>query len=143
VPILCTKGLAGGKWRRQGAGVWGRLRKFVTLFVIDTYLFHDIIPIEVILTPIVTKQEYVKARLNENGRIVIPAAMRKQMGLKTGDAVLMTLEDGVLRIESHRARIRKIQEEFKQFARPGVLVSDELVADRREEARQEMEEWLG
>ena len=85
----------------------------------------------------------VKARLNENGRIVIPAAIREQMGLKPGDCVLMRLENGVLKIESHLARIRKIQEEFKKYAKPGVLTSDELIADRREEARREMEEWLG
>jgi hypothetical protein len=55
----------------------------------------------------------------------------------------MTLENGVLKIESHRARIRKIQSEFEQFAKPGVLASDQLIADRREEARLEMEDWLG
>jgi ABC-type sugar transport system substrate-binding protein len=62
------------------------------------------------------------------------------MGLKPGDVVVMSLEDGVLRIESQLARIR---EEFKKFATPGTLASDELIADRREEARREMEEWLG
>ena len=86
----------------------------------------------------------VKARINENGRIVIPASIRKKMGIKPGESVLMRLgEDGVLRIESHMARVRGIQEEFKKFARPGVVMSDELIADRREEAHHEMEEWLG
>jgi len=91
---------------------------------------------------VITK-ENVSARLNENGRIVIPVAIRKQMGLKPGDNVRMRLEDGVLKIESQLARIRKIQEEFKKYAKPGVLMSNELIADRREEARREMEEWLG
>ncbi len=54
----------------------------------------------------------------------------------------MSLEDGVLRIESHLSRIRRIQEEFKKFATPGTLASDELIAERREEARREMEESL-
>ena len=52
----------------------------------------------------------------------------------------MDAEDGVLRIESYPARIRRIQQEFSQFARPGVLASDELIAERREEARREEEE---
>jgi hypothetical protein len=65
------------------------------------------------------------------------------MGLETGDAVVMTLEEGVLRIESQRTKIRQIQEDFKKFAKPGSRASDELVADRREEASREMEEWLG
>lgn len=85
-----------------------------------------------------------KARINENGRIVIPAEIRAKMDLKPGDFVLMKLdEDGVLRIESHMARIRRIQEELRPYSKPGVLMSDELIADRREEARREMEEWLG
>lgn len=87
--------------------------------------------------------ESVITKINDNGRIVVPVDIRKSMGLKAGDAVVMTLENGVLRIESHEAKIRKIQEDFRKFAKPGILASDELIADRREEARQDMEEWLG
>ncbi|MGO8932498.1 MAG: AbrB/MazE/SpoVT family DNA-binding domain-containing protein [Terracidiphilus sp.] len=89
-----------------------------------------------------TKQQSVTSRVNDNGRIVIPANIRKSMGLRPGDVVVMSLEDGVLRIESHLSRIRRIQEEFKKFATPGTLASDELIAERREEARREMEESL-
>jgi AbrB family looped-hinge helix DNA binding protein len=81
-----------------------------------------------------------KARLNDNGRIVIPAAIRKEMGIAPGDTLLMDVEDGVLRIESYPARIRRIQREIAPFAKPGILASDELIAERREEARREEEE---
>jgi len=83
------------------------------------------------------------AKVNENGRILIPVAIREQMGVKPGDSVVLTLEGGVLRVESHRSIIRKIQEEFKQYRKPGVLASDELIAERREEARREREQGLG
>jgi AbrB family looped-hinge helix DNA binding protein len=85
----------------------------------------------------------VKTRINEQGRIVIPAEIRRKMDIKPGETILMSLEDGILKIESHRARIRRIQEEFKKYAKPGLLASDELIAARREEARREMEEALG
>jgi AbrB family looped-hinge helix DNA binding protein len=92
----------------------------------------------------VTNVVEAQARINENGRIVIPAEIRARMELKPGDAVLMKLdEDGVLRIESHMARIRRIQDEMKKFGKPGALMSDELIAERREEGRREMEDWLG
>ena len=91
----------------------------------------------------VTKEQSVKSRINDNGRIVIPAAIRKSMGLKPGDVVVMTFENGVLRIESQLDKIRRIQAEFKKFANPVSRASDELIAERREEARREMEEWLG
>jgi len=100
--------------------------------------------LEVIMSPTVTDLPFVYGKVNENGRIVIPAALREKMGVKPGDSVLMEVEEGVLRVESHRARIRRIQEEFKRFApTDGTLVSDQLIAERREEARREMEEALG
>jgi AbrB family looped-hinge helix DNA binding protein len=82
-----------------------------------------------------------KARLNDNGRIVIPAAIRQEMGFAPGDTLLMDVEDGVLRIESYPARIRRVQQEFAKYVKPGVLASDELIAERREEARREEEEF--
>jgi AbrB family looped-hinge helix DNA binding protein len=93
------------------------------------------------MAPTVTKPSFVRCKINQNGRIVIPAAIRQEMGLKAGESLLMEVEDGVLRIESHRARIRRIQEEFKKIIPPGeMLMSDELIAERREEARREEEE---
>jgi AbrB family looped-hinge helix DNA binding protein len=92
------------------------------------------------MATVVTEPRFVYGKINQNGRIVIPAALRRQMGIKAGESVLMEVEDGVLRMESHRARIRRIQQEFAQYIRPGVLASDELIAERREEARREEEE---
>lgn len=83
---------------------------------------------------------HAKAPLSPNGRIVIPAAIRQELGFAPGDTLLMDVEDGVLRIESYMARIRRIQREVAQYIRPGILASDELIAERREEARREEEE---
>lgn len=85
----------------------------------------------------------IQARINENGRIVIPFRMRRAMGLETGDSVVLTVEDGVLRIEAHQAKVRRIQDELKRFAKPGARASEELAEERREESRIEREEWLG
>jgi len=87
-----------------------------------------------------TKPTAVKTKINRNGRIVIPAVIREELGIAPGDTLLLDVEDGVLRIESHRARIRRIQREAAKYARPGVLASDELIAERREEFRREEEE---
>lgn len=85
----------------------------------------------------------IEARINGNGRIVIPAVIRKGMGLKLGDSVVMSLEDGVLRIEPSSPKILRIQAELKPFANSASLASDELIAEGREQARRETEEWLG
>jgi len=82
-----------------------------------------------------------KTRLSPNGRIVIPAAIRQELGVKSGDTLLMDVEDGVLRIESYPTLIARIQREFAQYIPPGVSLADELIAERREEARREEEEF--
>ena len=82
-----------------------------------------------------------KAKLSSNGRIVIPAAIREQMGARPGEELYMNLEDGVLKIETYPARIARIQRELAPYRIPGVLASDELIAERREEARREEEEF--
>jgi AbrB family looped-hinge helix DNA binding protein len=91
----------------------------------------------------VTGQKNVRSKLNDNGRIVIPAEIRSKMGIKPGDTLFLTLEGDVLKVESQMARIRRIQESMRALIPGDRLLSDELIADRREEARREMEEWLG
>jgi AbrB family looped-hinge helix DNA binding protein len=85
----------------------------------------------------------IHGRINQNGRIVVPAVMRKAMGLKLGDSVVMSFEDGVLRIEPQKARVRRIQQSLRQLVPADRVLSDELIAERREEAGREIEEWLG
>lgn len=74
------------------------------------------------------------ARLAENGRIVVPARMRKALGLDKGDAVWLELVDGELRVRPARSALRRIQLQLKPFSAEGRPVSEELVADRRIEA---------
>jgi AbrB family looped-hinge helix DNA binding protein len=91
----------------------------------------------------VTDEGVVTARLSDNGRIVIPAEIRQKLELSPGDTVLLSVEGYVLKIEPQRERIRRIQQSMRQFLPPDRVLSDELIADRREEARRETEEWLG
>jgi AbrB family looped-hinge helix DNA binding protein len=84
-----------------------------------------------------------KVRLNGSGRVVIPAEIRREMGLRAGDTLLMSVEGDVLKIESYRARVRRVQESLAKYIPPGRSLADELIAERREEARREMEEELG
>lgn len=79
-------------------------------------------------------------RISANGRIVIPAAMREKLGLKANDSVVLILEDNAIKLITYEENIRQIQQYFKQFAKPGVLWSEELIAERREEARREQAE---
>lgn len=78
-----------------------------------------------------------KTRLGSGGRLVIPAAIRRELGLEEGDAVVMRVEDGELRIVSYKEVLRRVQEHARQYVRPGESVVDEFIADRRAEAARE------
>jgi AbrB family looped-hinge helix DNA binding protein len=80
-----------------------------------------------------------KARVNDNGRVVIPAAYRKVLGIKAGDEVILRVEDDELRITTMQRRIENAQKRIRRYVKPGVSLVDELIAERREAARRERE----
>lgn len=83
------------------------------------------------------KPQTIRARINENGRIVIPAALREAAGLKRGDEVILWLENGEVRITTAAKRARRAQQLVRNYIPEGVGLADELIADRRREAARE------
>jgi AbrB family looped-hinge helix DNA binding protein len=77
------------------------------------------------------------ARLGEGGRLVIPAEYRKALGLHTGDEVMLLLEEGAVRIQTPQEAIRRAQAIVRSYIPGDESLSDELIADRRREARDE------
>jgi AbrB family looped-hinge helix DNA binding protein len=78
-----------------------------------------------------------RTRLNENGRLVIPASYRKALGIKAGDEVILRLEDDELRITTMKHKIERARRRIRQYVKPGVSLVDELIAERREAAKRE------
>ena len=79
----------------------------------------------------------MRATIGEGGRLVIPAAVRKAMGIEPGDEVSLTLEDAELRIISTRKAIERAQALVRKYVLEGVSLVDELIRERREEASRE------
>lgn len=84
-----------------------------------------------------SKPQAVRLRLNENGRIVIPASIREAVGLKRGQEVILWAEKGEVRISTAAKRIQRAQELVRKYVPEGVSLSDELIAERRREAASE------
>ena len=82
---------------------------------------------------------HVRLKIDGAGRIVIPAEMRAAMMVRPGDTVTAEVVDGEFRIVSPRVAIRQAQELARKLIPPGVNLVDELIADRRAEARREAE----
>jgi AbrB family looped-hinge helix DNA binding protein len=82
-------------------------------------------------------ENQAKLRINENGRVVIPAFFRKALGVNPGDEVLLRLEDDELRITTMKLRISRAQRQVRKYVKPGASLVDELIAERREAAKRE------
>jgi AbrB family looped-hinge helix DNA binding protein len=78
----------------------------------------------------------VRAKLSKEGRLLIPAEFRKELGIKPGDEVAMSIRDGALHVTTHEIALAKLREMFKNG--PSV---DEFLEWRREEARLEEEKY--
>jgi AbrB family looped-hinge helix DNA binding protein len=78
-----------------------------------------------------------RMRVNENGRVVIPASFRKRLGIRIGDEVVLQLEDDELRIITLKCNIERAQRLVRKHVKPGTSLVDELIAERREAARNE------
>ena len=78
-----------------------------------------------------------RGRLVSGGRLQIPARVRRELGLKDGDTVLIEAVEGELRVRPYRAAVARAQQIVRKYIPEGVSLSDELIADRREEAERE------
>jgi AbrB family looped-hinge helix DNA binding protein len=69
--------------------------------------------------------------------VVIPASYRKALGISVGDEVLLRIEDDELRITTLKRRRERARRLVRKHVRPGTSLVDELIAERREAARNE------
>lgn len=78
-----------------------------------------------------------RLRVNQNGRVVIPASFRRALGIRAGDELVLRIEDDELRITTLKRRIKQAQHLVRKRVKPGKSLVDELIADRRKAARNE------
>ena len=87
-----------------------------------------------------SQTENYSLQLGERGRVVLPAPVRKRLKLNPGDRlVLIVDESGEMRLASLKRQIDKCMGMFADIS-PERILSEELIAERREEARRENEE---
>jgi AbrB family looped-hinge helix DNA binding protein len=79
----------------------------------------------------------IRVRVNGNWQVVIPASFRKRLGIRIGDEVVLQIEDDELRIITLKRDIERAQRLVRKQVKPGTSLVDELIAERREAARNE------
>ncbi len=76
-------------------------------------------------------------KITPGGRLVIPARHRRVLGLKTGDEVLLRVVEGELRILSQAEAVKRAQAMVKRHVKRGRSLVNELLKERRAEAKRE------
>ncbi len=81
----------------------------------------------------------VTIQVSNGGRIVIPADIRKKMGINTGDQVLLSWSEEAqeLRIATRKQRLRLARDLVKRYVKADEPVVDNFIKERHEAALDE------
>ncbi|MEQ8281283.1 MAG: AbrB/MazE/SpoVT family DNA-binding domain-containing protein [Parvibaculum sp.] len=85
-----------------------------------------------------TPPQSTHVEVGAGGRVVIPASIREAMGIREGDRLVARFADGELKLMTKQLALQRAQEAVRAFVPSGVSLADELIADRRREAAEEM-----
>ena len=89
-----------------------------------------------------------QAKVITGGKLVIPADLRRELGIETGDLLVVDRDGaGHIVLKTREQIVREVQTAFRALRGTpvGGSVVDELLAERQEEARRDdakMDEWL-
>lgn len=73
-------------------------------------------------------------KIDEAGRLVLPAAFRDWIGLEPGDQLMVQAQDGAVRVTTQRAALAKARALLGQYVKDDQSLAEDLIADRRTEA---------
>ncbi len=79
----------------------------------------------------------IKTKLGKSGRIVIPTEYRKKLGLKSGDEVIMHLDETGVHLYTPAQAVMRAQALVRRYVPEERSLSEELISERREEAARE------
>jgi AbrB family looped-hinge helix DNA binding protein len=79
----------------------------------------------------------IKTQISKSGRIVLPAKMRKTLGIRPGDEIVIRLENGSIRVMPLRQAVNLAQQAVRRYVPAGTSLVEALIRERREEAARE------
>ncbi len=82
-------------------------------------------------------RDEMRTKMGAGGRVVIPAPYRKLLEVEPGEELIMKMEDGVLKIYTAEHAITQAQNLVAQFNPDNEKLSQELIKERRKEAKDE------
>lgn len=79
----------------------------------------------------------VRTTLDSGGRIVIPVEFRRALGVRAGDEVLLRFVDGEVHVYTFDQMTQAVQAWGAGLAPTERVISEEMIAERRAEAKSE------
>lgn len=76
-------------------------------------------------------------KIGEGGRIVIPSEFRKALGIEIGDELLLHIENSKMILMTRVQAIEYVQEQMAQYTTGDRVLSEELLAERRDPSNHE------
>jgi AbrB family looped-hinge helix DNA binding protein len=80
-----------------------------------------------------------RTKLTGAGRIVIPVAIRERLGLKDGTELVLSVDEEGIWLRPLDLAIERAQDYFSSLGQSDSLASEELIRERRQEAKKEGE----
>jgi AbrB family looped-hinge helix DNA binding protein len=77
-----------------------------------------------------------RVKLGPQGRLVVPVELRRELGIEPGDQLVTFVENGKLIVQTREETERELLAMFEGMEGS---MSEELIRERREEARREAE----
>jgi len=75
--------------------------------------------------------------MGQSGRVVIPGEYRRRLGLRSGDEIILHLDEEGLHLYTPAQAVARAQALVRRYVPEGRSLSDELISERREEAARE------
>lgn len=76
-------------------------------------------------------------KLSKEGRVLIPAEVRADLGLQEGMSLSLRVENGEIRLFDRAQALRRAQAIARKFKKPGESVVDQFLNERRVAAARE------
>ncbi len=82
-------------------------------------------------------EEVFRAKMNSDGRLMIPTPCRRRVGLQPGQEVMLKVTHDGLLITTFDQALERFQDEVKSLVGPTASIVDEMIAERRIEGAKE------
>lgn len=79
----------------------------------------------------------VRLNVLPNGRLLLPVALRRSLGVEKGGQIVAEVIDGEVRLTTPDASLDHARALFRRYVPAGAAIADEIIADRRAEDDQD------